>query len=477
MRFTNLSFTFPASPKDDESSKSFSSKKLQDNEVQANHDQPLSLSDPSSNYFWFSNPVAQQRCLVGLFISVMCSVNWIFSEIWEVFWSNNEPNYEQSGWGANNVISFCMIIFSFSLIIEAIFIESSPQWVALQQNPKPHDQHHPHCNSKASMRNSSLRKQSEICKSDNNAKSNNNHARSSFSRGDGIRNGLQKKCIVYCLELIISTLLLFVILVTLHRIYIEEFPTGCTTHAPPAGLSRVIRAKMCVGINQTMALSRLDSISGEELRQISILQNHCLFKNWWLLSSAFTAVVCLYLFEIIYLSGHMRLSLVIHHLSAIALVICVLESSLNTTKFEIGIIHAGFSILEQPTFLALLLYRLHDSKERQRCAFLVAWIWFGLSKTLSHAWTIFLMISEWDNLDPSFQFIFLSFTVSIGFSQYYSVYAQYLVWRKLSNELREELQHDSDKEGHYQDKVVCHQNTTPTLKLPIKQRKRRDAVV
>jgi hypothetical protein len=170
----------------------------------------------------------------------------------------------------------------------------------------------------------------------------------------------------------------------------------------------------------------------------AVLAGDCTAKNAWATTTIWLWLICMYLYEIMMQGMHLRMSLFAHHISCIALLLTVFQltdaGKFCTATIALGWCHALLALLEQPTFFALLVYRIGDKDNHKMHArnFLFAAISFGASKLLSQIVAFYLLASNFSLLEPVFIAMYFIFVVALGMtSQIYSTWAQYCVYKKI----------------------------------------------
>lgn len=214
----------------------------------------------------------------------------------------------------------------------------------------------------------------------------------------------QTKVITYIMELLFSTAYLGAIIAEVVNIYIIR-PDGCT-----------------VNFTNDMAL----------------LYQDCTTENLYFLTGSWTCVIMLYLFEAC-MQQNMRHSLLMHHLAAVSLLFVVLLLPPNTTMIMIGNCQVLFAVLEQPTFAALLCFRLFpERRETAGKMMTVAWISFGLTKLASHVWSFYYFVKYYDTLSTKFVGFYIFFVTLFIISQVYSTWAQRCIAVRFSKKCNKE---------------------------------------
>mmetsp|Transcript_6166 Transcript_6166/g.10553 ORF Transcript_6166/g.10553 Transcript_6166/m.10553 type:complete len:345 (-) Transcript_6166:172-1206(-) len=239
----------------------------------------------------------------------------------------------------------------------------------------------------------------------------------------GLDPGVQRKVIVYLMELVWGSIALVVILI---------FSTRVFTNAPDSCKINWVSFEKRIQPSIEWLEDGLPTLSEHDSYVLQILQNDCIVRNRFGLETGLIIMGTLYTFEVVYAGDGMRKSLVAHHISTLLVAFVFFQVPFSTPALMLGIITIGLSALEQPTFFAMAVYRLapKESYSFKANALKLAWISFGLTKLVGLSLSLYILIEHWDNTNMIFAILFAAMAVLILGSQVSSTYAQYLLWRK-----------------------------------------------
>mmetsp|Transcript_5654 Transcript_5654/g.12612 ORF Transcript_5654/g.12612 Transcript_5654/m.12612 type:complete len:396 (+) Transcript_5654:338-1525(+) len=259
----------------------------------------------------------------------------------------------------------------------------------------------------------------------------------------------RRKILVYLVEISWGTLSFAVMVWVLIRIYVLNLPYGCTDDIASMDVSIDVTYATLANIfprqvqEGPITLATVNPgtdvtfLSTQDTLNLQKISETCFAKNSYGLYSSCTMIFGMYTVELALLGSHMRKSLMLHHFSSFLIVFLLLESPLSSAMVLPCIPHILMAVLEQPTFLALAIYRLFpQAKRAHKVLFCAGWVSFGLFKFLACAVSIYFFGKYWKFYTVTFQSIFTLSMILLLFTQAWSTYAQFMVWKKIGSKTR-----------------------------------------
>mmetsp|Transcript_41909 Transcript_41909/g.67233 ORF Transcript_41909/g.67233 Transcript_41909/m.67233 type:complete len:391 (+) Transcript_41909:389-1561(+) len=326
-------------------------------------------------------------------IAAITLANWALTEI-----PRAKLNVARSGFSGLNAYSGVVLVWCLTMIIEQVFLFSKSAWA---------------------------------------------------KRYRGLKEEHKRKVIVYLLELIWGTMCLGLLVGYILRIYVLKYPEGCSSEI--VSMKTYIDQTYCTRVetlpstDAAMGLpfvnpgTDVTTLTKEQSEQFALLANSCLVQNGYGLYASCTFGVAMYAFELIFLGRLMRKSLIVHHFSSFVLLVLLTEVPLSSGVALACLPPLVGAVLEQPTFFALAVYRLFPSSSIHWYTFYAAWVSFGVTKMVALIMGFYFLFKYWSQFTFTFQLIYTFSCLVSLFSQIYSTYAQYMVWKKCGSGSKREL--------------------------------------
>lgn len=264
-----------------------------------------------------------------------------------------------------------------------------------------------------------------------------------FPRAKALDLEKRRKLLVHALETTWGTFVLALMTTMFVRIYILRHPEGCDveyvslekfTSPPPAFRTEGLPSE-ALGFPVVNPGSDVLVLSTAETERFQKLTNDCAYQNMYWMEFAAASVVSMYIFELITLMSYMRVSLLIHHFVAIGLVYLYAAFPQSTVTFLLVFQQLFFAVFEQPTFIALILYRLSDNKKLHAQWFLAGALSFFTTKVI--AATLFIYFEATIPDLPRYLVpVLLCFQVPGSLAQLYSAYAQFMMYLRIKKQER-----------------------------------------
>ncbi|GBG34195.1 Hypothetical Protein FCC1311_104192 [Hondaea fermentalgiana] len=254
----------------------------------------------------------------------------------------------------------------------------------------------------------------------------------------------RRKLLVHTFEVIWGSIVFIMLSYLLIIVYVPNKPDDCEVNfiSLDEYVPRTI-ATLVEGIPESVngfpivnPGTHVLRISPSDAQKLSLFENDCLMLNmyWFELSSIF--IFTMYIFELYYLMQYIRVSLMTHHLFAFGVLFTYLSAPQSTLMALLCIIQFYFAAVEQPTFVALILYRLTDNKRQHVRWFKAGAISFGLTKLLTVILSLYLMIEHNDAMPAKIVPVWALLLLIGGASQVYSAFSQWSIAMKIEKDVR-----------------------------------------
>lgn len=253
----------------------------------------------------------------------------------------------------------------------------------------------------------------------------------------------RKKLLVHTVELLWGTVLFGLLLGVILYTYATQRPSGCSLHfitldeyVYPTLATRTEGLPESIdGYTIVNPGTHVLTLSLEETLKLTNMDEDCLFQNlyWAELCAGF--LFSLYAFELFYLLQYIRVTLMIHHLFTFGVFYAYTAVPQSTLTAILAILQFFFAATEQPTFIALILYRLSDNKRLHSRWFMIGAVSFLVTKLIPLIMTIALMVAYRNELPLALIPIWTLLLCVGGFSQGYSAYVQFCIAQRSRRQL------------------------------------------
>jgi hypothetical protein len=155
------------------------------------------------------------------------------------------------------------------------------------------------------------------------------------------------------------------------------------------------------------------------------------------LKTCVVLLCALYLFDLV-ARVDFRWSLIMHHLATLAFGIFIIQR-FTVPLIELGLIYFGFAVLEQPSFLALLMYRLHGPSRLVSVLMYFAAVSFAITRIANDVIACVYFGFHAKEMKWYDILVFWIFAALVLIAQVYSVYVQFCLarhmWKKANTKI------------------------------------------
>lgn len=260
-----------------------------------------------------------------------------------------------------------------------------------------------------------------------------------FPRTKSLDSEKRRKLLVHALEATWGTFVLALMIMMFLRIYILRRPQGCDINyvsmekfiSPPPAIRMEGLPSEALGFPVVNPGSDVLVLSVSETERLQTLTNDCVYQNMYWMEFAAACLVSMYIFELVTLMSYMRVSLLIHHFVTVGVMYMYAAFPQSTTTFLLLFQQLFFAVFEQPTFIALVLYRLSGNKKLHARWFWAGAVSFAFTKLAAAVIFIYFEVTIPD-LPRYLAPVLVCFQVPAYLAQAYSAYAQYMMYLRIS---------------------------------------------